>query len=83
METYNSHPIDMLLYQDDFGSAEMRAIFSEESIIKKWMLADAAIARTEAELGIIPHAAAEEIEQKATGNFVKVSCVAELTRKKG
>ncbi len=83
MNQYNSHPIDMLLYRDEYGSAEMRAIFSEENIIKKWLVVDAAVARAEAELGIIPLAAAEEIERKATGDFVTVNRVAELAREKG
>ena len=83
MDHYNSHPIDMLLYREEFGGADMRAVFSEESIIKKWLMVDAAIARAEAELGIIPPAAAEEIERKATGDFVEVSRVAELGRIKG
>jgi adenylosuccinate lyase len=83
VEEYRSHPIDMLLYQDEYGSKEMRAIFSEKNIIKKWLMVDAAVARTEAELGIIPLAAAEEIERKALGDFVQVSRVAELARKKG
>ncbi len=83
MDQSSSHPIDMLLYREEFGSAEMRSIFSEENIIKKWLMVDAAIARVEAELGIIPLAAAEEIERKATGDFVKISRVAELAREKG
>jgi adenylosuccinate lyase len=83
MEHYNSHPIDMELYSEEFGSDEMRAIFNEENIIKKWLMVDAAVARAEAELGIIPSAAAEEIERKATGGFVKASRVAELARIKG
>jgi adenylosuccinate lyase len=83
MEHYNSHPIDMELYGEEYGSDEMRAIFSEENIIKKWLMVDAAVARAEASLGIIPPAAAEEIERKATGDFVKVSRVAELARIKG
>jgi adenylosuccinate lyase len=83
MEQYNSHPIDMLLYREEYGSEEMCVIFSEKNIIKKWLMVDAAIARVEAELGIIPLAAAEEIERKALGDFVKVNRVAELARKKG
>lgn len=83
MHQYNSHPIDMLLYREEFGGADMRAVFSEENIIKKWLMVDAAVARVEADLGIIPLAAAEEIERKATGDFVKVDRVAELACKKG
>lgn len=83
MEDCNSHPIDMLLYRDEYGSKEMRAIFSEQNIIKKWLMVDAAVARVEAELGIIPSWAAEEIERKALGDFVKVTRVADLARLKG
>lgn len=31
MREYASHPIDMFLYRDEYGTAEMRAIFSEEN----------------------------------------------------
>ena len=78
-----SHPIDMLLYRDEYGAPEMRAIFSEENIVKKWLFMDAALAEVEGELGIIPAAAAEEIVKKATGDYVKVSRVAEIARGKG
>lgn len=44
---------------------------------------DAAIAEVVGELGIIPSAAAKEIMKKATGDYVKVSRVAELARGKG
>lgn len=83
MEQYNSHPIDMLLYREEYGTEEMRAIFTEEKIIEKWLMVDSTVARVEAEMGMIPLSAAEEIERKAQGDFVKVSRVAELARRKG
>ena len=48
MDRTHSHPIDMLLYRDEYGSPEMWAIFSEEYIIKKWLFMDAAIAEVKA-----------------------------------
>ena len=78
MGNYNSHPIDMLMYRDDFGSPEMRAVFSEENLIKKWLQFDATIAEVEGELGIIPVSAAEEISKKAASGEVKTERVAEL-----
>jgi adenylosuccinate lyase len=83
MEATHSHPIDMLLYRDDYGTPEMRAVFNEENLIRKWLAVDAAIAEVEAEMGIIPHKAAEEIKRKATGGYVKVPRVAELAKTKG
>lgn len=83
MEITNSHPIDMLLYQHEYGTAEMRAIFSEENLVQKWLLVDATIAEVGAELGMIPLAAAEEIKKKATGDYVKIPRVAELAKSKG
>lgn len=83
MEAISCHPIDMLLYRDEYGTPEMRTIFSEENLVKKWLLVDAAIAEVEAELGIIPPKAAEEIKKKATEDYVKVSRVAELAKTKG
>ncbi len=83
METNNCFPLDMLLYRDEYGTPEMRAVFSEENLVRKWLLVDAAIAEVEAELGIIPREAAKEIKKKTTGDYVKVSRVAELSKTKG
>lgn len=56
---------DMQSLQHLWGTEELRAIFSEENRIQKWLDFEAALAAAQAELGIIPKAAAEEIAAKA------------------
>jgi adenylosuccinate lyase len=57
---------DMQSLQHLWGTEELRAIFSEESRIQKWLDFEAALAAAQAELGIIPEAAAREIAEQAT-----------------
>jgi len=54
----------MLIYQDRFGTEEMRAIWDEENLLKKRLEVEVALARVEGRLGIISKDAMEEIERK-------------------
>lgn len=56
---------DMQSLQHLWSTDELRAIFSEESRVQKWLDFEAALAATQAELGIIPEAAAREIAAQA------------------
>lgn len=56
---------DMRLLADSWSTSEMRAIFSEENRIQKWLDVEAALANAQASLGIIPTDAAQEINDKA------------------
>ncbi len=60
-----SHVIDSLLFQDMYGTAELRRIFSDENMVQCWLDYEAALARAEAAIGLIPPAAAAEITAKA------------------
>jgi adenylosuccinate lyase len=65
-----SHVVDSLFFKDLYGSAEMRAIFDDMSLLQKWLDFESALARAEASLGIIPTDAAQEITHKAqAANF--------------
>lgn len=57
--------IDSQIFGDWFGSAEMRQIFSDEYRLQYWLDVEAALARVQAKLGMIPREAAEEISAKA------------------
>lgn len=72
MRTTNmpSHIIDSPLFQDLFGTAEMRRIFSDDSLLQKWLDAESALARAEAKFGIIPAEAAFEITLKAKAGLL-------------
>lgn len=57
--------IDSALFCDQFGTAQTRAIFSDEQTVQRWLDVEAALARVQARMGIIPQAAADEICAKA------------------
>ena len=56
---------DMRLLGDSWSSPKMREIFCEQNRIQKWLDVEAALAKAQAKLGIIPKNAADEIAKKA------------------
>src|SRR5581483_4894874 len=56
---------DSPLLRHIWSTDELRAIFNDETRIQKWFDYEAALALSQAELGIIPQAAAQEIAAKA------------------
>src|SRR5690625_4517923 len=61
----NVHAIDSALYKDLYGDNEIRECFSDENLLKQWLAVEVALAKAQAELGIIPESAYEEINKKA------------------
>src|SRR3981081_1262257 len=59
---------------DDPG---VRALFTEPARFQSWLDVEAALARAQAELGIIPEAAAREIVRKAHLSFLDLAAVRE------
>jgi adenylosuccinate lyase len=55
-----------VLLQNAYGSADMRRIFHERNMVQKWMDFESAISQVQAELGLIPKEAADEITRKST-----------------
>jgi 3-carboxy-cis,cis-muconate cycloisomerase len=53
--------IDSAVFRDIFSTEAMRRVFSDENRVQKYLDFEAALARVEARLGIIPQQAAEEI----------------------
>ena len=60
-----AHVIDSILFADLFGSSAMRAVFDEGALLQNWLDVEAALARAEAAVGLVPRAAADEITRKA------------------
>jgi 3-carboxy-cis,cis-muconate cycloisomerase len=60
-----AHVIDSIFFKDLFGSAEMRAVFDDLNLLQKWLDYEAALARAESVLGLVPAEAAQEITRKA------------------
>jgi 3-carboxy-cis,cis-muconate cycloisomerase len=61
----SSTVFDSVLFRDMFGTAEMRAVFSDEALIGRYIEVEIALARAEARCGVIPAGAAEKIAELA------------------
>jgi len=53
--------LDSAIFRDIFSTDAMRRVFSDENRVQRYLDIEAALARTQAQLGIIPQEAAEEI----------------------
>jgi len=72
---------DMQSLQHLWSTEELRAIFSEDNRIQKWLDFEAALAAAQAELGIIPAAAAKEIGEQAKVENIDITAMsAEIRR---
>lgn len=68
---------DSILLSDLWSTAELRAIFCDEARVQKWYDVEAALALEQAELGIIPSEAAQEIAAKADVRAVDLAAIAQ------
>lgn len=73
-----SHILDSLFLKDLYGTAEMRLVFDDLSLLQKWLDAEKALAQAEAELGIIPASAAQEIARCAVADRLDVRRIKQL-----
>jgi adenylosuccinate lyase len=64
MASMPSGVFDSILLKHIWGTDALRAVFNDENRVQKWFDFEAALALAQAELGIIPQAAAEEIARK-------------------
>lgn len=76
-----AYVMDSELFRDQFGTAEMREIFSDRITVQKWLDVEAALARAEADEGLIPAAAAAEIQRIADAALYDLAAMkAEMDR---
>ena len=61
-----STAIDSAVFRDIFSSDAMRRVFSDEHRVQCYLDIEAALARVQAQLGLIPQRAADEITAKCT-----------------
>jgi 3-carboxy-cis,cis-muconate cycloisomerase len=71
------------LYGDLYGTASMRAVFSLRSRLRAMLEVEVALARAEAETGVIPHAAAEAIARAADVDRLDVDAIVAATQNVG
>jgi len=57
--------VDSILFRDAFGTPAMREIFSDRSLIARYIEVEVALARAEARCGVIPAEAAEVIARES------------------
>jgi len=53
--------LESALFRDMFGTAEMRAVFADEALVGRYLEVEAALARAQARLGVVPAEAARAI----------------------
>ena len=58
--------IDSFYFRNAFGTAEMRAIFSDRATIQRYVDVEVALAKAEARCGVIPEGAAKTIAAEAS-----------------
>ena len=72
---------DDVLIQHLWSTDELRAIFNDRNRVQKWYEFEAALALEQAELGIIPRAAAQDIAAQAKIENVDVAAIAAEIRR--
>jgi adenylosuccinate lyase len=71
---------DSVLYRHLWGTAEARALLGEEGRLQGWLDVIAALARAQADAGLIPAAAARQITEHARAGRIDLDFAAEQTR---
>ena len=75
-----SSVFDSILLKHVWGTDELRAIFNDHNRVQTWYDYEAALALSQAELGIVPQAAAAEIARKAKVENVDLEAIAAEVR---
>lgn len=72
-----STAIDSLALGPMFGTVEMKEIFSDRALVQKWIDTEAALAKAQGEIGMIPKEAADEINKKADAKLLDYAAIGE------
>ena len=72
-----STAIDSLALGPLFSTPEMKEIFSDRNMVQKWIDTEAALATAQGEIGMIPKAAADEINKKADATLLNYAAIGE------
>jgi 3-carboxy-cis,cis-muconate cycloisomerase len=73
-------PIDSILFGERYSSPELVAIFDDRALVQRYLDVEAALARVEARLGLVPAEAAEKISRRATLDALDFGAYVELMR---
>jgi len=77
------HPADSEIYGALWGTAEMRALFSDVTQLQLMLDVECALARAEAKLGLVPQQVAETISKAAQVENLRIERIAAGTRETG
>jgi adenylosuccinate lyase len=72
--------VDSVIYGHLWGTPEVRALFTDEGRLQSWLDILAALAEAQAEVGLVPEAAARAIRERADVGLLDLERVAEETR---
>lgn len=72
-----SFVIDSKMFRDQYGTPEMRAVFSDEQLMQNWLNSWVALAEAERDLGIVPKEAAAHIKECAKWENMNMDTVRE------
>ncbi len=61
--------LDCEVLRDLYGTAELRALFDSRALVQSWLDVERVLAEAEAEVGVIPAAAAERITREADASL--------------
>jgi len=75
--------LDSAVFRDIFTTQAMRNVFSDENRVQKYLDFEAALARAQARLGIIPQEAADEIVAHCDLKFMDMAKLKEATERIG
>jgi 3-carboxy-cis,cis-muconate cycloisomerase len=64
---------DSSIFRDAFGTAAMRVIFSDQSVVSKYVEVEIALAAAQARIGVIPQHAADAIRRSARANAIDLA----------
>jgi len=74
---------DSRVYKDLFSTPEVKRIFSDKNMVQQWLNVEIALAKAQADLGIIPKSAAKAIEDAAKIENMDFDAIRKKTNKVG
>lgn len=76
-------PLDSIVFSGLFSTEAMRTIFTDQTRVQRYLDVEMALARVQARLGIIPGAAADEINRHGDANAYDLEALATATVRAG
>src|SRR5260370_40088392 len=77
------NPADSAIFGSLYGTDEIRALFSDRANLQFMLDVEAALARAEAKLGLVPKTVADAITRDARAENLRLDYIAASTRRVG